>query len=144
MMEVHARWTEGGTAVARTKKVHIVGAGLSGMVAAINLAREGHQVIVLDGVKKVGDVHPHHPSNHTTPMDLDLIKNYVGIDITPCLTPVREMYVYINSKKYRTPFGNSYSVERGSRKTSLDTHLYERAQESRSGVSVRTGSEESL
>ena len=29
----------------KNKTVHIVGAGLSGMVAAIHLAREGHQVI---------------------------------------------------------------------------------------------------
>jgi flavin-dependent dehydrogenase len=40
--------------MAKNKKVHIVGAGLSGMVAAINLAREGHQVVVLEGAKKIG------------------------------------------------------------------------------------------
>ncbi len=110
--------------MAKTKKVHIVGAGLSGMVAAINLAREGHQVIVLDRAKKVGGVHPHHPSNHTTPFDFDLMKNYVGIDISPCLTPCGDMYIYTNSRKYLVPAFNGHSVERGPRETSLDTLLY--------------------
>ena len=51
--------------MAKNKKVHVVGAGLSGMVAAINLAREGHQVLVLDGAEKIGGVHPHHPLSGT-------------------------------------------------------------------------------
>ena len=113
----------------KTKKVHIVGAGLSGMVAAINLAREGHQVTVLEAAKKIGDIHPYHPSNHLTPINLELIKNYVGIDITSCLTPAGDVYVYINSKKYLNSLQNGYSVERGPRQTSLDTHLYNIAKE---------------
>ncbi len=115
--------------MAKTKKVHIVGAGLAGMVAAINLAREGHQVTVLDAAKRIGDIHPYHPSAHTTPIDLDLIKNYVGIDITPCLTPLNNVYVYADSKKYQTSYQNIYSVERGPRQTSMDTYLYSIAKE---------------
>ena len=59
---------EGDACIGKNKKVHIVGAGLSGMVAAINLAREGHQVIILEGASKIGGIHPHHPSIHGTPM----------------------------------------------------------------------------
>ncbi len=116
--------------MAKAKKVHIIGAGLSGMVAAINLAREGHRVIVLDGAKKIGGIHPHHPSNHSTPMNLDLIKNYVGIDITPCITPSKSVYIYADSHKYKVPGGtHGYSVERGFRKRAMDMLLYKEALE---------------
>ena len=64
----------------KNRKVHIVGAGLSGMVAAINLAREGHQVVVLEGADRIGGDPLHHPAIHGTPMNFDLIKDYVGID----------------------------------------------------------------
>jgi flavin-dependent dehydrogenase len=109
--------------MAEGKRVHIVGAGLSGMVAAICLAREGHQVTVLERAKSIGGVHPHHPSNHSTPVNLELIKQYLGIDITPCLTPQKNMYVYESGRKFSLSW-DCYSVERGPRKTSLDTFLY--------------------
>ncbi len=112
----------------KNKKVHIIGAGLSGMIAAINLAREGFEVVVLDEAKKLGD-HPLHPSLHLTPMNFDLIKNYVGIDIASCFTPGKRMDIYQNSKKYCVTSYESYIVERGPRKTSLDIHLYTLARE---------------
>lgn len=108
------------------KKVHIVGAGLSGLVAAICLAREGHEVTVLDRAKSIGGIHPHHPSNHSTPVNIDLLREYVGIDISPCLTPQKNMYVHVKGRKYSLSW-NCYSVERGPRKTSLDAFLYDLA-----------------
>jgi len=113
-----------------TKKVHIVGAGLSGMVAAINLAREGYEVTVIDAAKGIGGIHPHHPSNHSTPINIELIKNYVGIDVSPCLIPYKEMLVYLNNKKFLVPSDNMFTVERGPRETSIDQLLYGIAKES--------------
>jgi len=112
--------------VTEGKRVHIVGAGLSGMVSAICLAREGHEVTVLERAKSIGGLHPHHPSNHSTPVNVELMKDYVGIDITPCLTPQKNMYVHVSGRKYSLSW-NCYSVERGPRKTSLDLFLYDQA-----------------
>ncbi len=123
----------------KNKKVHIVGAGLSGMVAAINLAREGHQVTVLEGAKGIGGIHPHHPSIHGTPMNFDLIRDYVGIDMASCFTRIKNTYIYQNSKKYSVPSYECYAVERGPRKTSLDTLLYTLAKEL--GVEFHFGQE---
>jgi flavin-dependent dehydrogenase len=107
------------------KKVHIVGAGLSGMVAAINLARDGHEVVMLEAAKEIGGIHPHHPSNHGTPINTELIKSYVGIDITPVIRPCHHMNIVIKSHKFNVPIYPGYSLERGPRKTSIDTFLYE-------------------
>lgn len=108
------------------KSVHIAGAGLSGLVAAITLARQGHDVTVLDRAKSIGGLRPHHPSNHSTPVNVQLMKDYVGIDITPCLVPQKNMYVYVEGHRYRVSW-SCYSVERGPRKTSLDHFLYDLA-----------------
>ena len=46
------------------KTIHIAGAGLGGMVAAVNLARDGHEVVVHEAAEKLGgkgrfqSVHP--------------------------------------------------------------------------------------
>jgi hypothetical protein len=59
-------------------------------------------------------------------VNIDPLKDYVGIDITPCLTPQKNMYVHVGGRKYSLSW-NCYSVERGPRKTSLDTFLYDLA-----------------
>jgi len=114
--------------MSKSKKVTIVGAGLSGMVAAINLAREGHQVVVLEEAKKIG-AHPLHPSLHGTAMNFDLIKNYVGIDVASCFTYCKRVTAYQRPKKYCVTSHDLYAVERGPRKTSLDNYLYALAEE---------------
>ncbi len=44
------------------EKIHILGAGLSGMVAAITLARQGREVLVIEGEKKLGGMQSAHCS----------------------------------------------------------------------------------
>jgi flavin-dependent dehydrogenase len=127
----------GDASMGKSQKVHVVGAGLSGMVAAVNLAREGHQVIVLEGADKIGGDPLHHPSIHGTPMNFDLIKDYVGIDLASCFSRIKNTYVYQNQRKYSVPSYEVYAVERGPRKTSLDVYLYALAKEL--GVEFRFG-----
>ncbi|MEW6441424.1 MAG: NAD(P)-binding protein [bacterium] len=123
----------------RSQTVHIAGAGLSGMAAAINLARAGHSVVVLEAAKSIGGVHPHHPSNHSTPINLRLMKDYVGLDLTPVLHSCNSMLGFIRSCKYEMPSWPGFSVERGPRKTSIDSLLYEEAL--RLGVKFELGQE---
>ena len=123
--------------MAKNKKVYIVGAGLSGMIAAINLARDDYQVIVLDQARKIGDVPPLHPSYHGTPMNFDLIKDYVGIDVSPCFIRARAVDIYQSPRKYTLTSHELYEVERGPRESAMDIFLYNLAKEA--GVEFQFG-----
>ena len=63
-------------------KITIVGAGLAGMVAAINLARQGYEVTILEKEKQIGGSPVFHPSLHATPIDLRYTSDFIGIDIS--------------------------------------------------------------
>ncbi len=105
-------------------EIVIVGAGLSGMVAAINLAREGRRVRVLDRERKIGGSPRFHPSVHVTPLNRRGLLDYTGIDVGPAFSPVRELSLFIREKGFTVPRSPFFSVERGSRETSLDSYLY--------------------
>ena len=112
-----------------SNKVHILGAGLSGMVAAINLARAGREVLVLEGSKKIGGMGGLHPSVHTTPMDPGWMSHQVGIDLTSAFHPIKTFLWAIDDKAYRLNPASMHAVERGARKGSIDTLLYNQALE---------------
>jgi len=109
--------------VAVTKKVHIVGAGLSGMIAAYNLAREGHEVLVLEKAPGIGGTPPHHPSNHATPVAVDWIWEYIGIDLSKYFHQPLGGSLFISRDRFSMP-GDHLIVERGPRETSIDTFLH--------------------
>jgi flavin-dependent dehydrogenase len=115
----------------------IVGAGLSGLVAAINLAREGFDVLVrerrktvggetdiagLEGrVIKIGD---------GTPMHLERLRAYTGLDLSPVAVPLRSIRTHIYGSTFDFDFYEgvpTFLFERGPRPTSLDVYLYELA-----------------
>ncbi len=106
------------------KKITIVGGGLSGMVAGINLCREGFEVEIWDGAKTLGQLESFHPSIHATPIDPQWVSNYIGIDITPSFTETKRFRNFIEKTAYDLNASNFYLVERGGRKTSIDTYLY--------------------
>jgi len=108
-----------------SKKVHIYGAGMSGLIAAINLAREDFDVIVYDREKSYGGSSLYNPSTHVTPLDVERTKEYIGIDISPAFHPLTACPSYFHETKVMLPVGGVYAVERGSRKESLDTLLME-------------------
>ena len=125
----------------------VVGAGLSGLVAAINLAREGYRVVVRERRSRIGgevDIPGLEGKviniGDGTPMDLERIRAYTGIDISPAATRLREVrnHMYGRTSDIRFYEGvPAYLVERGPRPTSLDTFLYELALSE--GVEVSLG-----
>ena len=116
-------------------KITIVGGGLSGMVAAINLCKAGLEVEIWDGAKTLGQLEPFHPSVHATPIDPQGVSKYVGIDISPCFTKTKRFRNFIEKSAYDLNASDFYLVERGGRKTSIDSHLYNIIQDL--GISYR-------
>jgi flavin-dependent dehydrogenase len=109
--------------------INIYGAGMSGLIAAINLARDGYEVVVHDREKGYGGDPQYNPSTHTTPIDVERTSEYVGIDLSPAFLPVLRCPVYFHDTMIDAPVKGLYTVERGNRPTSLDTLLYKECNE---------------
>lgn len=109
----------------------VVGAGLAGLVAAINLAREGRDVLVLEKEARVGGTGLYHPSPEGTPMHLEGLKKYTGIDFSPeAASPAVAPFQVGRTVAYGEMIPvdmdaiSSFCIERGPRSSSLDTYLY--------------------
>ena len=111
------------------KNVTIYGAGMSGLVAAINLAREGYAVRVHEREPAYGGSRIFNPSLHMTPLDVDETSNYLGIDISSAFLPLTELIAYFHDRPVGFPVKGIYAVERGDRQSSLDTILYNKCRE---------------
>ena len=83
----------------RRKHVTIYGAGMSGLVAAINLAREGYEVTVHDREKAYGGDPRYNPSRHTMPILPKKMSEYIGIDITSAFKPMAVCPTYFHEIK---------------------------------------------
>jgi flavin-dependent dehydrogenase len=105
-------------------EVLIYGAGMSGLIAACNLAREGYDVIVRDREESWGGSKVFNPSTHTTPLDLAATSEYIGIDIAPAFVPAKTIDLYVKDFKFPIPTPGGYHVERSNRPTSIDALLY--------------------
>lgn len=106
------------------KEALIYGAGMSGMVAAINLAREGFRVLVREAEDSYGGSKIYNPSTHVTPIDVERTSRYIGIDVTPVFHEVVQCPAYYHDTRTLWPVYEVYGVERGDRPGSLDTLLY--------------------
>jgi len=108
----------------KKSKTIIVGAGLSGMVAGINLAREDYEVEIWDAAKTIGQLEDFHPSVHATPLDPRQVSDYIDVDITGGVVDCKRMIFYIEDQGYEMNAEHFTLVERGGRKNSMDQHLY--------------------
>jgi hypothetical protein len=109
-------------------EVTIFGAGMSGLIAAVNLAREGYKVTVHDREPGYGGSQLYNPSTHVTPLDPVRTSEYIGIDVTPVFHKVTECPAYFHDTRVvmgaDCALEGVYAVERGDRPSSLDTLLY--------------------
>lgn len=106
-------------------EVTIYGAGMSGLIAAVNLARVGYAVTVHEKEAGYGGSQLYNPSTHVTPIDPVKTSEYIGIDISPAFHQVLACPSYFHDTKVMFPVYGIYAVERGDRPTSLDTLLYQ-------------------
>lgn len=107
--------------------VYVVGAGLAGLTAAINLAREGREVVVLEKGKRVGGLAIYNPSPHGTPMDAGAMSRYTGIDLEPAMVRMTEGVLSLWGKRFKIKFPpnvQAWMIERGPRSSSMDHYLH--------------------
>jgi hypothetical protein len=104
----------------------VVGAGLSGLVAAINLAREGRDVLVLEKEERIGGSPLYHPSPEGTPVDLPALSRYTGIEISNAVYSLKvgRAVVYGEMVPIDMDALSACMIERGPRNSSLDSYLY--------------------
>lgn len=111
-------------------EVVVVGAGISGLTAAINCARRGYTVRVLEKYNKVGGVSYTRPAIDISPMHSAILSRISGIELkAPQVTPTEEFILCMYGKRYELPAEkfHLYSVERGERPSALDSYLYDLA-----------------
>lgn len=112
----------------RLSNEHVVvcGAGMSGLIAAYNLAAKGFDVTVRESESQWGGSKIFNPSTHVTPLDPKATSQYIGIDIEPAFHPVSKNTLYIHDYALPMPVPGAFAVERSSRDSSLDALLYEK------------------
>ncbi len=108
----------------------MVGAGLSGLVTAILLARSGRSVRILEKYRTVGAQPERWPMADVTPMIPEEMSAYLGIPIgEPQVKECGLLNGYFWGERFEIPIGRSNLkvVERGPRGTGLDGYLLELA-----------------
>jgi flavin-dependent dehydrogenase len=111
--------------MSNTNRVRIYGAGISGLVAGINLARAGIETEILEKRKVIGGDPRWHPSVHLQYMELDRTSEYIGIDIASCFRKTAEHSIYFYDKKNKSVNPkNSFLCLKGSHEESIENYLY--------------------
>lgn len=110
------------------KKVNILGAGLSGLCAAITARKLGYEVHCVDKYNRVGGMPEGHPFVDATPMDCALMSRFLGVPIgEPQVGRADRFTIYAFGKKCELDPGHFilHNVERGNRRTAIDRYLHD-------------------
>ncbi len=119
------------------REIEIVGAGLAGLVAGINLARRGFGVRVYEAREYMGGDLSYADS---TLMNVPAIESELGVKVEEALEPWTLTRAWAYGKKYEfgLPRGvEGFTVERGKGERSLENVLHRQAVEK--GVEVHLG-----
>jgi hypothetical protein len=111
-------------------EIAVVGAGLAGLVAALNCAHAGHRVHVLEKYDRVGGEAESHPSVDSTPMYTERLGDFIGVKLEPPqVTPTGVLRFYCYGERFDMDgtLMSLHAVERGTRSTSIENYLYEQA-----------------
>ncbi len=111
--------------MSQEKEQIVLGAGLAGMVASIILAKEGRQVRIIESAKGLGGNSPFHPSLHATPIDMDKVISWTGLDTTRMFSMGKECITFIGTQVFHQK--PMYIIERGARPTAIDAYLFDEA-----------------
>lgn len=120
------------------KQIEIVGAGLAGLVAGIDLARRGCEVKVHEARQYMGGDLSYADS---TIMDVPALEAELGLEVEEALEPWTLTRAWSYGRKYEfgLPRGvEGFTVERGKGERSLENVLYRQAVDA--GVEVLLGS----
>jgi len=112
----------------KSNEVIIVGAGLAGLTAALNLARESRDVLVLERYDQIGGMPQVRPAVDVTPFDVGPVGKFIGVELgAPQIVPCKRWNFYAFDQKVEMKVNevNLHCVERGPRKSALDMQLYE-------------------
>ncbi len=122
------------------KKATIIGAGLSGLCAAITARKMGYDVLCVDKYQRVGGMPEAHPFVDSTPFNCELMSRFLGVPIgEPQVKPVEKFRVYAFGEKaeFEPSHFKLHNVERGPRRTAIDRYLHDIALDM--GVSFEWG-----
>ncbi|MCU0821972.1 MAG: NAD(P)-binding protein [Spirochaetes bacterium] len=111
--------------MAKKDQTIILGAGLSGMIAAIVLAKQGRGVKVIERAKDIGGDLALHPSLHATPINTKKVADWTGLDTSKMFTKGKVVKGFFADAAFTFP--PMYLIERGKRPTAIDVYLYEEA-----------------
>lgn len=120
-----------------SKEIEIVGAGLAGLVAGINLARQGFRVKIHEGREYMGGDLSYADS---TLLDVPAARTELGVEVEAALEPWTLTRAWSYGKKYEfgLPRGvEGFTVERGRGENSLENVLSRQARDE--GVEVLLG-----
>jgi flavin-dependent dehydrogenase len=112
------------------KKVVVIGAGLSGLCAAITARKLGYEVHCVDRFNRVGGMPEAHPFVDSTPFDCELMSRFLGVPIgPPQVQPCEGFRVYCFGKAFdlKPAYSLLHNVERGHRRTAIDRYLHDLA-----------------
>ena len=114
-----------------SNRITVFGAGIAGLVAAINLARSGFEVTVKEKRNRIGGSSNWHPSVHQQTFNLEKTSEYIAIDIKKCFNAIdKHTFYFFGRRSGLVSPPDSYICEKGPQPTSLESHLYSIAIES--------------